>query len=408
MSKKNILVVSQYFYPEQFRINDICETWVKEGHNVTVLTGIPNYPQGKFYEGYGFLKKRHELYNGMEIIRIPIVPRGSKSVTLALNYASFVASGTLWNLLHKKKYDFVFVYEVSPMTQAIPAVNFAKKNKIPCYIYVMDLWPENVVSITGLKNKKAIQQINRMIDYIYTNCEKIFTASRSFKENIQQRGVPKEKIIFWPQYAEEFYGQAAEPSKKIVQDDKINVTFAGNIGTAQGLEILPETAMKVKELGLNIRFNLVGDGRYKETLQTEIERKGIKDYFSFIDPVPATEVPAIMSASDFSLISLQENEIFSMTIPAKIQSSMACGKPILLSASGEVADIINESGSGLTSEAGDVAGLVENLKKITQLSKQDILKMGKNSRKYFKSNFEKDKLMHEMDQYLNMGDKNNV
>lgn len=147
MSKK-ILVVSQYFYPEQFRINDICTSWIKRGYEVTVLTGIPNYPQGDFYNEYGLKKRRKDEFDGVNIIRIPIIPRKSNSIMMALNYLSFVISGFVWNLNNKEKFDMVFIYEVSPMTQAMPGLWIAKKLKIPCYIYVMDLWPENFEIIT--------------------------------------------------------------------------------------------------------------------------------------------------------------------------------------------------------------------------------------------------------------------
>ena len=142
--KKHILVIAQYFYPEQFSINDICTEWVKRGYKVTVITGIPNYPQGKYYNGYGLFKKRKETYNGIEIIRIPLIPRGKNAIMLALNYLSFVISGFFWKLFTKIEADYVFIFEVSPMTQALPGVWYAKKRKIPCYLYVQDLWPENV------------------------------------------------------------------------------------------------------------------------------------------------------------------------------------------------------------------------------------------------------------------------
>lgn len=398
---KKILVVSQYFYPEQFRINDICETWVQRGYDVTVLTGIPNYPEGDFYEGYGVSSCRHEEYKGIKIIRVPIAPRKKSSIMMGLNYLSFVASGLIWKTFHKEDYDFVFIYEVSPMTQAIPAVQFAKKKKIPCYIYVMDLWPENFEVITDIHNSFVISFLDKMVDYIYRNCNKIFTASESFKKNIQQRGIDPDKVIFWPQYAEEFYQPTTQKSETIPQDDKINITFAGNIGEAQGLEILPSVGKKLKRENLNIRFNLVGNGRYKNQLLSEIRSNGLENYFNFIDPVPAKEVPKILCSSDFSFVSLKKSEIFSMTIPAKLQSSMACGVPILLSADGEVQEILSNSKAGFFSDSGDVEGLLKNLRKIVGLSRSEIDTMGDLSRTYFDTYFEKEKLMDEIDQYFN-------
>ncbi|OTP27625.1 glycosyltransferase family 4 protein [Enterococcus mundtii] len=403
MSKKKILVVSQYFYPEQFRINDICKAWVDKGYEVTVLTGIPNYPQGDFYDNYGYKKNRSEEYHGITIKRIPIIPRKRSSLMMTLNYGSFVLSGEIWKIMNKQRFDLVFIYEVSPMTQALPAVRIAKKLNIPCYIYVMDLWPENFEIITGLKHPLIIKPLNKMVDYIYENCHKIFTASKSFKQNIENRGVKSEKVIYWPQYAEEFYQVINTKSTKLIYDEKINITFAGNIGFAQGLDVLPLLGKRVKENQVNVRFNIVGDGRYKDELLKEVENNSLQDYFHFIDSVPATEIPEILAGSDFSFISLQENDIFSMTIPAKLQSSMACGKPILLSATGEVAQIVKKAKCGYIGNAGDIDSLFENLIQIEKLSKEEIDKLGENSRKYFEQEFEKEKLLTLMDTYLEKG-----
>ena len=210
MKKKHLLVITQYFYPEQFRINDICEEWEKKGYRVTVLTGIPNYPQGKFYKGYGFFRKRSEEYKGIKIIRIPIIPRGQNSIMLILNYLSFVIAGFIWTIFTRLKADYVFIYEVSPFTQALPGIWYAKKRKISSYIYITDLWPENVEIVTGIKNKFVIGTIELMVKYVYKNCTRIFTSSKSFIKAINKRGVPFDKLEFWPQYAEDFMYHTTE------------------------------------------------------------------------------------------------------------------------------------------------------------------------------------------------------
>ena len=182
---QHILVVSQYFYPEDFRINDICEEWIKRGYEVTVITGMPNYPKGKFFEGYGWFRKRRESYKGIHIIRLPILPRGRNALMLLLNYISFVVSGFFWKLFTKAKADKVFIFEVSPMSQALVGVWYAKRRNIPCFIYVQDLWPENVEIVTGIHNRYVIRKIDRMVDYIYRNCAKIFATSQSFVQRIE-------------------------------------------------------------------------------------------------------------------------------------------------------------------------------------------------------------------------------
>ncbi|MBK5240801.1 glycosyltransferase family 4 protein [Clostridium sp.] len=401
--KKHILVIAQYFYPEQFRINDICTEWVKKGYKVTVVTGIPNYPKGKYYNGYGLFKKRKEIYNGIEIRRIPLIPRGNNSIMLALNYLSFVVSGFFWKLFTGIKADFVFIFEVSPMTQALPGVWYAKKRNVPCYLYVQDLWPENVEIITGITNKNIIGAIGKMVDYIYSGCSRIFTTSNSFMKAIANRGVPIEKIEYWPQYAEDFYKPLENTSiEEIPKDDAFNIIFAGNIGTAQGLDILPKAASLLKENHLNrrIRFNIVGDGRYKESLVELVKEGNLSDMFNFIPKQPGTRIPEFMAASDAAFLCLTESPLFSMTIPAKLQSYMACGMPIIASADGETDKIIKESNSGVCSPAGDAQKLSEKIIEISNELPERLTKLGINARNYYDGNFNKQELLTRIDKYF--------
>ncbi|WP_296561784.1 glycosyltransferase family 4 protein [uncultured Acetobacterium sp.] len=400
--EKHILVIAQYFYPEQFRINDICTEWVKRGYKVTVVTGIPNYPQGKYYDGYGLFKKRKETYNGIDIIRIPLIPRGNNAIMLALNYLSFVVSGFFWKAFTKVKSDYVFIFEVSPMTQALPGVWYAKKRKIPCYLYVQDLWPENVEIITGIKNKKIIGAIGKMVDYIYRGCTRIFTTSESFVKSIHDRGVPLDKIAYWPQYAEDFYIPIEEMSiPEIPKDDAFNIIFAGNIGAAQGLDILPKAAEIIKTKSeKQIRFNIVGDGRYKNEFVNIVNAKGLDDMFNFIPKQPATRIPEFMAASDAAFLSLTDSPLFAMTIPAKLQSYMACGIPNIASAAGETAKIIKESNSGLCGKPGNAEELADNIMKLSSKSREELEILGDNARKYYDSHFNKTILLDKMDIYF--------
>jgi glycosyltransferase involved in cell wall biosynthesis len=404
--KKHILVIAQYFYPEQFRINDICTEWVKRGYKVTVITGIPNYPQGKYYDGYGLLKKRKEIYNGIEIIRIPLIPRGNNSIMLALNYLSFVVSGFFWNLFTKIKADYVFIFEVSPMTQALPGVWYAKKRKIPCYLYVQDLWPENVEIITGITNKHIIGGIGKIVDYIYKRCTKIFTTSNSFVEAIESRKVPREVIEYWPQYAEDFYRPLEKKNiAEIPNDDAFNIIFAGNIGNAQGLDILLKVAvlLKEKQLTRGIRFNIVGDGRYKETLIEMVRSNNLADMFNFIPKQTASRIPEFMAASDAAFLCFTDSPLFGMTIPAKLQSYMACGIPIIASADGETVQIIKESNAGLSSPAGNAQELSEIIIELSSRSNVELKQIGSNARTYYNKNFNKEQLLDRMDK--NFGEK---
>ena len=397
---KRILVVTQYFYPETFRINDMCKEWVKRGYQVTVVTGIPNYPMGKIFKGYGLTKRRHEIWNGIKIIRIPLIPRGTSSVGMIVNYLSFAVSGIIAGLTKKIEADCVFSFEVSPMTQVLTGVTFAKRLGIPHYLYVQDLWPENVITVTGITNPLIIRPINKMVDYIYKNTDHIFATSPSFVEAICNRPVKvdKSKVHYWPQYAEEFYYPREKKTIPEIPDDgSFKIIFTGNIGTAQGLQILPKTAKLLE--GVRVKFVMVGDGRYLGELKNEIKKYGVEDMFYMIHRQPAERIPEFLAACDAAFLSFQDAELWRKTIPAKLQSYMACGMPIIAAAEGETARIIKEAGCGVCSRIGDAKILSEKIKEIVG-KKEVILTMGRYARKYCEDNFDKDMLMAQIEVYI--------
>lgn len=399
--KKHILVVSQYFYPEPFRINDMCKEWVKRGYKVTVVTGIPNYPEGKFYKGYGWCKKRKETIDGVDVIRLPIFARKKGgALRLALNYYSFVISGFFWKLFTRIKADLVFTFEVSPMTQALVGVWYAKKRKIPHYLYVQDLWPENLEIVAGIKNKFFLNKMEKMTRKIYRKSDRIFATSESFVKAIQTRlNENKDKVSCWYQYAEEFYKPSNAPAyNEIPQSKTFKIIFTGNIGKAQGLEILPKTAELLKEEGVQAQFVIVGDGRDKNQLVEDIEKRGVQEYFTLLGRRPAEEIPALLGACDAAFISFMNNELFASTIPAKLQSYMSCGMPIIASATGETERIIREANCGLCAEIGNAEALAKAVKEM--IVRTDLKTLGENAEKYSNEHFNKKRLMDQMDEYL--------
>ena len=401
--QKHILVMSQMFYPEQFRINDMCQEWVKRGYRVTVLTGIPNYPQGKFYDGYSFTKKRKEIWNGIEIIRIPVIPRGKNAIGMILNYLSFPVSGFFWNLFNKIKADYVFMFETSPMTQCVIGVWYAKKHKVPLYLYAQDLWPENVEVVTGITNPLVIRPIDKMVDYIYRNCNEIFVTSPSFVRAVCDRKskVPESKVHYWPQYAEDFYQPLEKKSvPEIPKTDAFKIIFTGNVGYAQGLDILPKTAEILKEHKKDVLFCIVGDGRYMEEFKKEIEKRQVQEMFCLTGRKPAERIPELLAACDVAFLSFMETKLFEMTIPAKLQSYMACGMPVIAAAAGETKRVIEEAKCGISSPSGDEDALAKAIAKLINCSEEQLKIMENNSRKYFVKHFEKKKLMDQMDDYL--------
>lgn len=397
---KHILVVSQYFFPENFRINDICKEWIKKGYKVTVVTGIPNYPEGKFYKGYSFFNKRIEEYHGAKIIRLPIIPRRSSKVSLILNYFSFVASGLIWSKFSKLEPDSVFVFELSPMTQALPAVWFAKRKKIPCYIYVQDLWPESVEIVTGIKSKKVLTPIGKMVDYIYSNCDRIFTTSNSFVQAILDRGVQKNKVFYWPQYSEEL--EIHTSHKKKVKEE-LSIVFTGNIGEAQGLEQLVPLSRQLKELGYEdrVHFTLVGEGRFKDRLTSMIADQKLTAMFTFTGRVSLDKIPAILRSHDVALLSLSSNRLFDKTIPAKLQTYLSVGMPIFGLVNGEAKQIIEESKSGHVASHKDINQQIQLILSFLEKEENDMIEYRNYGMAYSSVHFNKTNLLNEMDKHLN-------
>lgn len=402
---QHIVVISQYFYPEQFRINDICKEWVKRGYKVTVITGVPNYPRGKFYPGYSWIKRRKEIYEGIHVLRLPIIPRGNSAFMLMLNYISFVFSGFFWQLLTKQKFDKVFIFEVSPMTQALVGVWLSRKKKIPCIIYVQDLWPENVEAVIGIHNKYAINTINKMVNYIYSNCTRILSTSPSFVKKIEERKSAwineKSKVIYWPQYAEDFYRPV--PRKELFDlpiDDAFKVIFTGNIGYAQGLDILAKVAEVLKAQDVNCKFVIVGDGRYREQFEKELIKENVREMFLLLGPKKPEEIPNYLSSCEVAFLSFSDNSLFGMTIPAKLQSYMACGMPIIAAATGETKRIIEEAKAGIVCGIGDKEGIVEAIKKMMKQTETERRAIGQNAQDYALKEFDKNFLLKEIEKYL--------
>jgi len=396
--QKHILVYSQYFYPEQFRINDICLRLNELGYKVSVVTGIPNYPDGNFYKGYDWKNNRFETWHGIDIYRMPITPRKDNSFNLSLNYLSFVIGSKFKESILPNEVDLVFTYEVSPMTQALPAIWYAKKLNVPHVIYVMDLWPENVVGVTGIKNKSIVAPINKMVDYIYNNSNRILTSSKSFKDSIEDRDINPQKIDFWPQYAEDIYQKQNKNNTEVKVDDLSvpSFVFAGNIGEGQGLEILPKAARLLKTEEIKVKFVLIGDGRAKQQLINLVNEFSVNEYFIFIDRQPANLISYYLAKFDVGLVVLNDDEIFSRTIPAKVQSLMASGMPILVSANGEVQEVVKEANCGLVGDAGNVNQFVENIKKYIEMDNGKINKFGNNALIYNNEYFDKERLLNEL------------
>ena len=391
-----ILIVSQYFYPENFRINDLALELKKRGHEITVLTGLPNYPKGEYFEGYDDTKNCDEVWNDIPVYRCKLRPRKTGSVNLIRNYVSFVIEANKkLKELQNKDFDLIYVFEVSPITVALPAIKLKKKKNIPVIINIQDLWPENIVAVTGMTNPIIIGLVNKMVNYIYRHCDLILTASPSFVSKIKERIKDKDKVRYWPQYSTV---NKTDEEVSIYDKEYFNIVFTGNIGEAQGIDLAIEAAKILKDK--KICWHFVGEGRSKEKLEKQVNEYGINDRVKFHGFHPEKEIPKYLKDADAALLILKPNPVFEMTIPAKLQTYLACGVPILGCVSGEGKRIIEESKAGIVSEDISVDGLVKVCDQFIELPNDLLNEYKERSYCYGKSNFNKNKLISDLEKYM--------
>ena len=397
-----ILVVSQYFYPENFRINDLVFSLKDRGHEVTVLTAKPNYSKTHFFEGYGWKSPDFETIKGVPVYRSNLFSRkNGGGLRLFLNYFSFAFLATLKLRKIKGSFDTIFVYEPSPITVGIPAVFAKRRFKAPIYFWAQDLWPESLVAAGGVKNRFVLSFFNSLTKWIYSHCRKVLVQSPGFTDYILNQGVPKDKIIFYPNPTEAFYKpiQDVKEYQEFFEKEYFNIIFAGNIGEAQSFHTIIEAVHLLKNLP--VKFVILGDGRYKETAISLIKDKGLEFHFNFLGSFPATEMPKFFSHSDALLVSLKKDKIFSLTIPAKIQSYLACGKPIIASIDGEGAKIVSDAKCGVTSPAEDSIALSNIIKELISFDKSTLIEMGNNGRAYYEKKFDRDYLLEKLEVIFN-------
>lgn len=397
--KKRILVVCQYYKPEPFRISDICEEMVRRGHEVQVVTGYPNYPEGVLYDGYGRGKHIDEVINGVKIHRCFTIPRGQGAVKRFLNYYSYVMSSVKYILSSKCKasdgtsFDVVFCNQLSPVMMGEAAIAYKKKHKVPAVMYCLDLWPESLVAGGINRNSKIYKVFYYVSKHVYKNMDRILITSRMFSDYLnEQFGIEKGKIEYLPQYAEGIFELL--PMKK--QTDVFDFMFAGNIGEIQSVDTIIKAAEILKREPA--RFHIVGGG-------TDIQR--LKDMSKDLDNVifhgrrDVKEMPRFYKMADAMLITLKADEVLSLTLPGKVQSYMAVGKPIIGAIDGETRKVIEEAKCGYCGKAEDSEELARNIKMF--MADADKGSKGLNARKYYEEHFEERRFMDLLEKELMRG-----
>ena len=410
MKKKKILFVCQYFYPETFRGNDIAFHLAEEGHDVHVVTGIPNYPKGKFFPGYGLFKKRHEVINGVRVTRLPLVPRGEDNkIMLMLNFFSFFIVGWFWMLFHAlwHKYDLVFCQQLSPVMMSSPAVLYKKMRRVPLYTWVLDLWPESLTAAGGINNKYILGFFNLFVKSEYKNSDKILTSSKSFDQSILKYGDYKDKVIYYPQWsdgASNAYGlnfALPEKLKELSSNGDFIVMFAGAVGEAHGMECNMQAVLKTKEYK-NIKWVIVGDGRRLDWVRSFVKENGIEETVITLGRFPSETMPLFFEKADVMLVSLTDSPLFNMYSPAKIASYMAAERPIIAALNGEGGEVIKAAECGWNVKAGDSDSLAKLVIALSQTDKQELAVKGQKGKAYYDKFFTKDECLKKLDKIMGL------
>lgn len=390
-----ILVVCQYYRPEEFRINEICEALVSDGHDVTVLTGLPNYPSGKVPNEYRWGRKRSETLNGVRVLRSPEVGRGQGTMRLALNYASFALSGSLRALLLRNDYDVIFVYQLSPITMALPALVAKKRLGTPLFLYCLDLWPESLRNIVSSENSPLYRFTARLSTYIYAKCESIGITSKPFRDYFTEvHQVPTDRIIYIPQHAEE--QPATLPA---VRTDTTNFVFTGNLGVAQDIECILRATQLLTHAKHRFQVHLVGDGSYAKTAKALVDELSLGNAVVFHGRRPPAEMHQFYELADACLLTLKADSWIGLTMPGKLQGYMAAGKPVIGAIGGAGQEVIKEARCGLCVDPGNSTALAAAMKEF--IENPDLHEeWGRNARTYFQHNFTKDVFMAQLEQEL--------
>lgn len=375
-----ILVVSQYFWPENFRINDLVSKFCSLNHDVTVLTGYPNYPSGTVFQEFRFSPCNFARFASANVVRVPIKSRGKGRFSLALNYLSFALSATVlgaWRL-RGQEFDVIFVFEPSPITVGLPAIFLRYIKRTPLAFWVLDLWPQTLEAIGVVRSRFVLKAIGRLVAFIYNHCDLILAQSKSFIPQIRQFCQKEIKIEYFPSWSDATFDfSRINLAEEVPAVERVfSIMFAGNIGDAQDFPAILDAAEALKENG-GIRWLIVGEGRACEWVRSEVNRRGLEKSFLLLGSYPAEKMPSFFKHADALLVSLKSKSVFAMTIPGKLQSYLATSIPILAMLNGEGAEIIRRSGAGIATPAGDGFALAAAIIQMANMNVDERLKMGR-------------------------------
>lgn len=398
--RKRCLIITNHFWPETFRCNDIAFELVKRGYEVKVLTGIPDYPQGRYLKGYSLFRRRRVKVRGVKVVRVPRIPRGNGSaIRMILNYGSsiffFFFYGLYQALFHR--FDCIFVHNTSPAFICLPAVLVKKIQRIPIDHWILDMWPESLAA-GGIHNKTVYNLIEKMMALIYRNSDVLHISSMGFKRLLLEKGVPEEKILYLPNFCEDTSSNVELKSIPELPEG-FKIMFAGNLGEAQNLENVLQSALRLKE-EKNIHWIFIGDGRKKPWMDAFIAEHHLEETVHMMGRHPIDTMSAFFAQADVMLVSLADEVAFNLVLPAKVQAYMVNAKPILAMLNGEGQEVIQAAECGWYVDANDVEGMAGMVKQISTLSKEDLKTVGDKGYAYYRENFELNMCMDRLDTAL--------
>lgn len=389
---KRVLIVTQYFFPENFKSNDLAFELVKRGYKVDALVGIPNYPEGQYFEGYGLFKKRHEVVNGVHVYRAFQIPRGKGGWRLPVNYFSYVISASLWVLFKFawKRYDCIIGHEPSPIFQAYPAILLRAIRKIPFHYWIMDLWPPSIMNNPrGVFSRTAVKIVESQVKFIYKRSDKLLITSKLFEKHILEHGGKKDQIIYYPNWSDDMLkGEIKELNVSL--PDGFIVMMAGNLGNSQDLESVTNLILKLRDVK-ELKWVFVGDGSKKQWLDTFIADHQLGDTCFAVGRHPYSMMPSFFKKADAMLLSLKAaSEQLDCVVPARLQSYMSAAKPVFAMIGRGGSDVIKEADAGYCAAPGDYKGLAEQIRMALQ-NRDELQKKGDAGRHFFEQHFTKEK-----------------
>ena len=409
-SAKTVLVVSQYFWPEDFRVNELVLGFKKNGYNVEVLTGQPNYPSGKTFSEFKKNPKEFSVYRGIKVHRVWLFPRGTTTFGLVANYISFALNSCFYSLLRlrKKKYDVIFGVQLSPILSVMAAILCKKMLRVPLHLWVLDIWPDSLASVKISSKGLLYKLLEKLCRAIYSSADILFVSSSGFKKRLIDMRVHGPKLVDLPQWVETLYIQDVEfggikdcEVKKVLSPwlDRKIFLFAGNVGEAQDFSSIL-SGFKNSDCVGELVFLILGDGRYTDIVLQKIDSYELNNSVFCLGRYPSEYMPLFYHYADFLVFSLVDIPIFSLTLPGKIQSYMSSGTPIIGMVNGEAAAVINSANCGFTVPSGDILGFSDVVNNCCALSSDKIKLIGSNGKIYAERNYNFDTLITKAISYI--------